>query len=158
MRADGQVVKARRTRAQVLRQVLMASALLAGCDASVAGSDVGDTASKGPIYFDVPDVCTTLSSPDDALLHVKLQVSVALEGVSAVEALNVGLPMVVDGFVLALRDRTAGDLRGREATARLADELLAIVRSTVPAAPATRVLFKSIDVRSEPCGLEWARR
>ena len=98
-------------------------------------------------FFDLPEMLVNLNTGSNKTTFLKVKVSLEIEDVESVPALENLLPRVLDNFQIYLRELRIEDLNGSAGLFRLKQELLMRINRAVDPIRVTDVLFREILVQ-----------
>lgn len=99
------------------------------------------------IYIDMPDLLVNLNTGNSSVTYLKLKIALEVHVDTDVEALNKGIPKVIDTFQIYLRQMRVDDLSGSAGLFRLKEELLRRVNTSLYPIHIYNVLFKEMIIQ-----------
>ncbi len=135
----------------VLLLLLAGGAFMGGFISLPGGGEEHAEVEEGPPpevhFFDLPEMLVNLNTGSNKSTFLKVKVSLEIEGLEAVAALENLLPRVLDNFQVYLRELRVEDLNGSAGLFRLKQELLMRINRAVDPIRVTDVLFREILIQ-----------
>ena len=100
-----------------------------------------------PVYYELPQFLVNLNSTSSRVSFLKMGITLELKDQASVTTVENNKPRIVDAFNTYLRELRATDVQGSAGIARLRDELMARLNSTIEEGLVKDILFNEIIVQ-----------